>query len=175
MHKKPTGSDRKCPKWPLFKKRSFWTLQVTSDWLFSHQQVISSPLYYIIEAQGRRICQIPKNLIKKNFFDKLFWNFFLKKGAFFSGLWGYLTSLTKRLKIFLCLFNKKVIRGGPWHFLLTKFFRKNLKFFFDFFRIQRVPPLDSKKNLKNRKKNSNFSWKILLIKNVKDHPWWLFC
>ena len=83
MHKKPTGSDRKCPKWPLFKKRSFWTLQVTSDWLFSHQQVISSPLYYIIEAQGRRICQIPKNLIKKNFFDKFFWNFFFFLKNFF--------------------------------------------------------------------------------------------
>ena len=82
-----------------------------------------------------------------NFFEKIFFAInqpkkefkakkkFSKRGLFFSGLWGYLTSLTKRLKIFLCLFNKKVIRGGPWHFLLTKFFRKNLKFFFEFSRF----------------------------------------
>ena len=47
---------------------------------------------------------------KNNF---LYQKFFLKRGLFLPSLWGYLTCLTKRLKIFLCLFNKKVIGGGP--------------------------------------------------------------
>ena len=82
------------------------------------------------------------------------WSFvqiIFKKGAFFSGLWGYFPRLTKRLKISFCLFNKNVIRGAPWHFLLTKFFKKNLKFFFE----SKGSPLwilkKSKKIEKNRK------------------------
>ena len=60
-----TGNDRKCP---LFKKRSFWTLQLTSGWLFTHQQVVSGPLYDIIKAQRRRICQNSKKFDPKIFF-----------------------------------------------------------------------------------------------------------
>ena len=76
-----------------------------------------------------------------------------KRGLFFSGLWGFFLGITKRLKIFICLFNKKVIGGAPWHFLLTKFFKKNLKFFFD----SKGSPLwilkKSKKNFKFFVKN----------------------
>ena len=66
-------------KWPVFKKRSFWTLQVISGWLFTHQQVVSSLLYDIIKAQRRRICQIPKKFDQKNFFANFFWKFFFWK------------------------------------------------------------------------------------------------
>ena len=75
---------------------------------------------------------IPKNFLPLQkaswFVECTLQNIFLivtiQKGGFFSGLWGYLTILTKRQKIFLCLFNKKVIGGGPWHFLSTEFFKK---------------------------------------------------
>ena len=45
---------------------------------------------------------------------------FFWKGGFFSSLWGYFEGLTKRLKIWFCLFNKKVIGGCSRHFLLHK-------------------------------------------------------
>ena len=91
-----TGNDRKCP---LFKKRSFWTLQLTSGWLFTHQQVVSGPLYDIIKAQRRRICQNSKKIDPKIFFLKIFlkiffWKFFLKffflwfiKMSYFLPIW----------------------------------------------------------------------------------------
>ena len=41
---------------------------------------------------------------------------------------------------------------GPYaHFLIMKFFSKNLKFFFDFLKIQRGDPVDFKKSKKNFK------------------------
>ena len=58
-------------------------------------------------AEYRRIIDAKSRQGDGKYYD------FFKKGGFFPGLWGYLGSLTKRLKIFLCLSNKKVIRGGP--------------------------------------------------------------
>ena len=86
-------------KWPVFKKRAFWTLQVISGWLFTHQQVVSGPLYDIIKAQRRRICQNSKKFDPKIFFLKFFlkiffWKFFLKffflwfiKMSYFLPIW----------------------------------------------------------------------------------------
>ena len=62
---------------------------------------------------GNSFRRFVTSILRYFYIEKWTFEDFFKKGAFFSGLWGYFPRLTKRLKIFLCLFNKKVIRGGP--------------------------------------------------------------
>ena len=89
-----------------------------------------------------------------------------KKGALFfpaSGVIGLPWPYTSR-------YLPKTWRGfifGPYaHFLIMKFFSKNLKFFFDFLKIQRGDPVDFKKS----KKNFKFFEKNFIIKKCAYGP-----
>ena len=91
-----------------------------------------------------------------------------EKGGFFSGLWGYFPRLTKRLKIFLCLFNKKVIRGG-WSltFFINKIFHEKFEIFFRFLKIFFESKGGTLWILKKSKKNLKFFVKNFVNKKCQ--------
>ena len=70
------------------------------------------------------------------------------KGAFFSPPLGLLGNSDHILQNICLKLGRGFIFGPYAHFLLMKFFSKNLKFFFDFLKIQRGDPLDKKKSKK---------------------------
>ena len=90
----------------------------------------------------------------------------MKKEPFFSSPLGLLGEPDHILQN-ICLKPWRGFIFGPYaHFLLMKFFSKNLKFFFDFLKIQRGDPLELKKS----KKIFKFFEKNFIIKKCAYGP-----
>ena len=96
--------------------------------------------------------------------------FIRKKGGFFPPCGVILHAWLNGWKFFFAYFTKKS-SGVVLDIFFNKIFQKKFEIFFDFFQFFSIFLESKGGTLWNRKKISNFFWKISLIKNVKEHPW----
>ena len=91
---------------------------------------------------------MPFYIMPKNSMIKKSLELSVKKEPFFPSPLGLLGK-PDHIHQNICLKPWRGFIFGPYaHFLLMKFFSKNLNFFFDFLKIQRGDPLDKKKSKK---------------------------